>query len=333
MSIKKVAHAAGVSIATVSRFFNNPNQVSKETREKVQQAIKRLNYTPNTLAQNLRRGKTGLIIAVIPKISSPRYESLIKQLNKSANDNGYTLLVKEAEFNSLSLDYYQNMIRCKQADGFILLVGLPKESAHKIDSTLPIVLISEPHSLLNGNRLSYLSIDYCQAVQEATEYFISLGHSSIAFIANNYSPLTISEQQKGFSQAMTTAGLSLSGRIIPSHQHTLNLQEKLRLLLGTKPTPTAIFCADDYTAIESLHWIKAEGMKIPDDISVIGFNDTRYTEITSPPLTTIKQPMDVIGAEAMALLYKLIDGQPTSSDPTTYEHKLIIRNSTSPITS
>jgi LacI family repressor for deo operon, udp, cdd, tsx, nupC, and nupG len=329
MSIKKVANIAGVSIATVSRFFNNPNQVSKQTREKVEEAIKRINYTPNALAQNLRRGKTGLIIVVIPRISSPLYESIIKQLNKSAKENGYHLLVKEAGFNSLPLDYYEQMIRCKQADGFILLVGLADQEPDDIKKELPIVLACEPHKFQNSNgSLPCITINYTSAAEEATDYLIHLGHEAIAFMARDHEPLTVSEQQAGFQKAMLSHDLCIFGRLLNKQYDNLSIQEKLKKLLETTPQTTAILCSDDDTAIELLHCIKTLGLKVPDDISVMGFNNVRYTEMTDPPLTTVHQPMIDIGDYAMKTLFDRIDGNSTQSEQELFKHQIIIRNST-----
>ena len=330
MSIKKVANIAGVSIATVSRFFNNPNQVSKQTREKVEAAIKRINYSPNALAQNLRRGKTGLVIAVTPHITSPLYEDIIRELNDSAKNNGYNLLVKEAGFNSLPLSYYEQMIRCKQADGFVLLVGLP-EHEHDIDmdESSPIVLACEPHQLSKHRpSLPCITINHKKAIQEATDYLIQLGHKDIAFIAKNHDPLTVREQQSGFQKSMLEAGLSLFGRLQSKQHDKLSIEQKLQRLLDTQARPSAIICADDETAIETLHHIKSLGFKVPEDISLVGFSNIRYAEMTDPPLTTIHCPMGVIGNTAMEHLLNLIDGKSISRHSLAIEHSLIIRNST-----
>lgn len=332
MSIKKVANIAGVSIATVSRFFNKPNQLSHQTRKKVEEAIKCINYTPNALAQNLRRGKTGLVIAVTPRISSPLYESIIKQLNQSANANGYHLLVKEAGFNSLSLEYYQQMIDCKQADGFILLVGLAKQQTENITDKLPVVLACEPHKFNDkAYPLACININYANAAQDATEYLIQLGHTAIGFIARSHESQATLQQQEGFKQAMITAELSIFGRTLNQQQDELSIQEKLHYLLETTPQPTAIFCADDDTAIELIHCIKTLGLNVPENISVMGFNNVRYTEITDPPLSTVHQPMADMGTQAMKTLLNIIENDNDELlHQDKFEHTLIIRNSTTP---
>lgn len=329
MSIKKVASIAGVSIATVSRFFNNPNQVSQQTREKVEAAIKRINYTPNALAQNLRRGKTGLIIAVTPKVSSPLYEAIISQLQQEAVKAGYQLLVKEAAFNQLPLSHYQHLLRCKQADGFVLLVGLPQEAAIEPESAIPVVLACEPNN--SEQELPCIAINHTQAIFEATDYLVQQGHNNIAFIARNHEPMSVTLQQSGFHKAMRQHELSVFGRLLNKEQDKLPLKEKLQRLLNTQPRPTAIICADDDTAIETLFWAKALGLKVPEDLSLIGYSNIRYSELSDPPLTTVHQPMATIGNQAIGTLLDLIDGKPFTTTPTPINHQLIIRHSTTAI--
>ncbi|MBX2808113.1 MAG: LacI family transcriptional regulator [Cellvibrionaceae bacterium] len=331
MSIKKVATIAGVSIATVSRFFNNPNQVSKATREKVEQAIKRINYTPNTLAQNLRRGKTGLIIAVVHKASFAAYEPIINQLNQSTRDNHYNLLVKETDRDAINLADYQQMLRCKQADGFIVFTGLPAHSgALAIEKPLPIVLVCEPQPPASKINLPSIAINDYKAAKEATQYLIRLGHQHIAFAAPKHTQLTIAQRQAGFIHALTRQGLPVFGRLLTQLYQDLPLQQKLAQLLAIKPAPTAIFCADDDTAIETLHLLKQQGLKIPEDISVMGFNNIRYARITDPPLSTVALPTEAIGTQAIDTLFNLMDSPSHFSQPLILDHQLIIRQSTAP---
>lgn len=330
MSIKKVANIAGVSIATVSRYFNNPDKVSRRTQEKVQNAIDAINYSPNALAQNLRRGKTGLIIVVVSKISSSLYEPIIRQLNKLAREHSYNLLVKESDFNSLPLGYFENMIRCKQSDGFIILTGLQPQSYQLPKELLPIVLACEP-SLRPDCNLPRLTINYAEAAKDATRYLIKNKHQHIAFIAQNYSSTSTLEQQRGYLEAMQEAGLQSLGRIIDMENQQLSLQKKLNLLLETNPRLTAICCADDETAIETMHWLKARGFKIPENISVIGFHNTYFSKLCDPPLTTINNPMEEMGEQAIKLLFSIINSEPLEKSPNTFNHNIVIRHSTRPL--
>jgi len=328
MSIKKVANIAGVSIATVSRYFNNPEKVSKKTQKKVQSAIDKINYSPNALAQNLRRGKTGLIIAVVPKINSPLYEPITKQLNALASEREYNLLVKESDFNSLSLDYFKTMIRCKQADGFIIMTGLAPHAPNTIGERLPIVLACEPLTTEQQYQLPYLAINYFQAARDATHYLLENKHSTIAFIANDYSSNSILEQQRGYLKAMSDTLEETSVAIIKPNEYSLSLQEKLNSLMQSKSKPTAIYCADDETAIEMIHWLKKNNLRIPKDISIIGFHNTRFSQWCDPPLTTVNNPLTDIGRQAMETLFEIIDYGSLKADINSFNHEIIVRKST-----
>lgn len=329
MSIKKVANIAGVSIATVSRYFNNPDKVGKDTQKKVQHAIDKLNYSPNASAQNLRRGKTGLIIAVVPKISSSLYEPITTQINALAIERGYKLLVQESGFNNLSLGYFKTMIRCKQSDGFIILSGLAPHDKQDIEESLPIVLACEPLSANQQHQLPCLAIDYFNAAVEATQHLLNNKHSNIAFIAQDYSSNSVLAQQRGYMQAMSEAPEQTSTFIAGPETHTLSVKEKLNNLIQSQPKPTAIYCADDETAIEVMHWVKKKGLQVPRDMSIIGFNNTRFSKLCDPPLTTVNNPLAAIGERAINILFDIIDSGSSDANTSAFNHEMIIRESTS----
>lgn len=332
MSIKKVAKIAGVSIATVSRYFNNPDKVSKKTQEKVQHAIDQINYSPNTLAQNLRRGKTGLIIAVVPKICSLLYEPIIKKINQLASENEYSLLLKESDFNSLSLNYFKHMIRCKQSDGFIILTGLAPQIEPASNEVWPIVLACEPASPVNHScNLPYLAIDYFQAAKDATLHLLKDQHKEIVFIAQDDSSTSTLEQQRGYLAAMEEASLSVPEDVLNINGDKLSLQDKLNILIQSTPKPTGIYCADDETAIEAMHWIKKNRLHIPQDISVMGFHNTRFSKLCDPPLSTVDNPMAEIGEQAIKILFDIIQSNSiTAKVSSPFEHRVIVRESTHP---
>jgi len=332
MSIKKVADLAGVSIATVSRFFNNPEQVRKETRQKVEKAIAKTNYAPNSLAQNFRRGKTGLVIVVIPRVGDAFYDGIVSSLSQTARENGYNILVKEAQFNTLTLEHYQGMISSKQADGIVLFVGLSAGARKTLKPSSkypPIVLACEPPTYKNHHRLPSVRIDNVAAAKEATNYLISLGHKNIAYISGDKKSTSATERESGYKAAMRSARLSSKATILEGGSSLSSAKEATHKLLDLPTRPTAIFCGNDEMAIGVLHEIKASKLKVPEDISIIGFDNIRYAEMTDPPLTTISQPAEDIGARTMELLCKAIDGHNMSNTIELLSHHLIVRKSTS----
>ena len=332
MSIKKVANIAGVSIATVSRFFNSPNKVSETTREKVADAIEQINYSPNTLAQNLRRGKTGLVIAVVDKLSSPFYSSIIDHLSSYATSKGYTLLSQQTSENyTPTLEDYEHMVRSKQADGFILFTNFP-EQKHRItiENKPAIVLACDiPEKARNNDRVS-VGIDDFKAAYEATEFLIKQGHKRIAFIHCGRSASAVKQRYLGYLAATRMHDTQLPSEQIKELDKSATLEEKLDYLNMQEDSPTAIFCADDDLAIRTLHYLKRQSLKVPHDISLIGFNNSPYSALTDPPLTTIEAPVEAIATRAFDCLVSLMDTEQEPLSHTILEHSFIERQSTKP---
>ena len=333
MSIKKVANIAGVSIATVSRFFNSPNKVSQTTREKVAEAIEQINYSPNMLAQNLRRGKTGLIIAVVDKLSSPFHSSIIDHMSNYAASKGYTLLSQQNNKSvSLSLEDYGQMVRSKQADGFIFLTDFPEQSLNTdIEHKPAFVLACEaPEKKRNSDRVS-VGIDDFKAAYEATEYLIHQGHKKIAFIqCDSQSARAIKQRRLGYIAATRMNNVALAQATVDGLDQCTDLQEKLDYLYYQADRPTALLCADDDLAIETLHYLKKQSLRVPEDVSVIGFNNSPYSALTDPPLTTIEAPVQDIATRAFDSLLSLMAERQYELKHTVLEHAFIERESTSP---
>lgn len=335
-TIKKVANIAGVSIATVSRFLNNPDTVSNGTRLKVEKAITKTNFVPSSSAKNLRRGKTGLIIVAIPRIGDAFYDGIVKSVSQRAMVHGFNILVKETSFDAFRLEDYLGMITSKQTDGIILCVGLPG----KIKKTLkpkkglpwpPIVLACEPCGQNNTDfSLPSVMIDNFAAAKEATGYLIGLGHKRVAYV-NGYADSPADKyRESGYLEGMAEHELIQYRQIIKGG-HTLEAaKQATQHILELEPRPSAVFCGNDEMAIGILHQLKISNVKVPEDISIIGFDDIRYAEMTTPPLTTISQPNDNIGAKTMDILNDIIAGSYPSYQNEVLSHKLVIRQSTAP---
>ena len=352
MSIKKVADIAGVSIATVSRFINNPNKVKEETRHKVEEAIRQIQYRPNSLAQNFRRGQCGLIVVIVRHIGDPMYHCLTNSISQVAHNNGYDVFIKEVQDKNLSLEQYQNMVDSKQADGFITLVGLPQSDKHDAArlKKLPLVLAGEPSPTDTTVALSTISINNYKAATDATEHLLSLGHQHIVFMTHAGESITHIKRKEGFLGAIAKRNSSTStlhgdvnneqndshytDSIIHIDNLPSSMEKAIQQLAQFNPRTTALVCVDDDIAIEALTAAKKQGLKIPQDLSIIGFNNIRYAEKTDPPLTTIGQPMSDIGEHAMATLHQMIknkqQNQTNNTSNIVLEHRVIIRSSTCP---
>ncbi|MEM9386796.1 MAG: LacI family DNA-binding transcriptional regulator [Pseudomonadota bacterium] len=333
VSIKEVARLAGVSIATVSRCINTPEKVTDKTRIKVQDAIVRTGYSPNTLAQNFRRGRTNIVMVVLPSVGDPFFAGVMRGIRAAATAKGYGVIIEETQLNTMTADELGKMVVSNQTDGIVLLASMSpfgtKVLSSKSKQRLPIVIGCETVSPELAEFPS-VQIDNVAAAKEATNYLISLGHRDIAMICGEESSLLTKDREYGYRGAMKHAELEIAeGWVVDGGLSIAGARRATRNLLNHSRLPTAIFCANDEMAMGCLHEVKAAGLRVPHDISIIGFDDIRYAEVTDPPLTTINQPAEEIGERVMYRLCRRIeDSARVNRAAEIVPHKLIIRQST-----
>ncbi len=334
VSIREVAELAGVSIATVSRCINQPDKVTERTRLKVQEAIVQTGYSPNTLAQSFRRGRTNLVMVVLPSIGDPFFTGVMRGIRSAARAKGYSVVIEDTELNTMTADEIGAMLVSRQTDGLILLASMSPFGTDILSAKnrrrLPIVIGCETVSPELAEFPS-VHIDNVAAAKEATNYLISRGHKRIAMIYGQATSLLTRDREFGYRTAMQEAGIDIEDGWFVSGDLTLDgAMRATRELLNHEHRPTAIFCANDEMAMGCLHEIRKVGLSVPDDISVIGFDDIRYAEVTDPPLTTIGQPAEAIGERVMYLLCREIeDGGSKRPEPELVPHRLIVRQSVS----
>lgn len=331
MSIKKVAAMAGVSIATVSRCFSHPELLKRETLEKVEKASETLNYRPNSLAQNFRRGRSGVIVVVIHGIGDPIYETFTHTISQVAQTKGYDILIKETNHKPISVKDYRDILGSKQADGLLVMVDPPKMGAknQSLFDDLPIIFIKNEHQ---ENAQRHIGLDNLAAAKRATQHLIDLGHRAIGYITPNIKNTMYAHRQAGFEQTIKeTYNDQPFVTCLTSREQTA--QEAILDILASVPNITAVFCANDDIAIDVLVTLKQEGIHVPRDLSVIGFNNIRYSSKTSPPLTTVEYPLNDIARFAIEKLCAIIDDNNINlNDELTkvnFPHQLIVRSSTS----
>lgn len=331
IGIKDLAEVAGVSIATASRAISNPNRVSKATRDKVVEAAKEIGYTPNRLGASLRTSKTGNIIVIIPDVSDTFNFGAVKSLEKSATKHGYSVLLGDTQGLRERELAYGDMVKSKQADGIILFAyRLPFDlRAENTHFELPPIVNSCER--VENNGIPFVSIDNHLAAQQATEHLIQLGHKNIAVITGDINTPSTQSRLAGYRDAMKAANIATEESYVQHGTYSLNMGEACtEKLLLLKQRPSAIFCFSDEIALGCLHSLKKQGFDVPNDISVIGFDDIRFAKYMSPPLTTIAQPVEEIGAQCVDLLIDIIEGNDTTRSEVILPHKLIVRESTGP---
>ena len=331
VSIKDVAKLAGVSIATVSRTLNFPDMVYENTRLRVEDAIRKTGYKPNSLAQNFRRGRTNVVTVVMPSIGDPFAAGVMRGIQGSAAKKGYAVFVEEKPLNSMTRDEFDSLLGSRQADGMIVIASIPSAGIKALTAenrpSLPIVIACEtPPELASMPRVH---IDNYSAAQDATDLLIASGHTRIGMIYGlAESPLTIA-RVNGFKAALEKANLGVRDDWLAEGYRTLaGGRGAARELLDNDDRPTGLFCGNDDMALGCLHETRMMGLRVPDDLSVVGFDDIQFAEVADPPLTTVSQPVEEIGKRILDRLCGLIAGD---DDPVRgaeiVSHTLVTRDS------
>lgn len=333
-TIVEVAKLSGVSITTVSRCLNAPEKVGKKTLAKVRRVIEEINFSPNMLAQSFRRGKTNIILVVVHEIGNPLFGEILEGI-RGVLDGRYSIVLTESRPGVTDNNSFIDMLVAKQVEGVILLCSALPFSKKLIEvnksKTLPIVIGLEPISD-DLKRFPSIHINNYQAAHDATQYLITSGHKDIVFVSGPKYAYATRDREVGFSDAMQAAGLRLKDGDILHSDLTSNggVNAGIEIFARTD-VPTAIFCANDDMALGVLSFATKRGIKVPENLSIMGFDDTRYAAIANPPLSTVLQPARDIGISAAKRLLRAIDAPEDSVvKAEILPHSLVIRSSTAP---
>ncbi|MCJ8145241.1 LacI family DNA-binding transcriptional regulator [Ancylobacter sp. A5.8] len=318
-----VARLAGVSTATVSRVLSNPQIVNAETRRLVEQAICETGYRPNQAARNLRHQRTGGVVALVPDLSNPFFSQILAGMAAVLAPAGYNLLIADTRTEGRgSLLRYAEPSR---ADGLIVLDGsLP---ADELTRRTPVVLACE---WIPGFAAPRVKIDNRQAAILAVEHLIGLGHRRIAHVEGPAGNVLTEARLAGTRDALAAHGLPAprvfagdfsldSGRHAATEWLALPITER----------PTAVFLASDAMACGFIGEVQHRGLKVPRDVSVMGFDDIELVSHMAPALSTIRQPREAIGRQAAHRLIARIAGD-AQPDDTVLPVELVLRASTAP---
>ncbi|MEJ6950438.1 LacI family DNA-binding transcriptional regulator [Natronospora cellulosivora (SeqCode)] len=326
-TIRDVAEKAGVSIATVSRVLNKQSAVKPSTKVKVEKAIKDLNYQPNYLGRNLRRAETKLILVVLQNISNPFYAKVVKGIEDIGHKNNYNIMICNTDSDPTRERSYLELLLNKLVDGVILMAPeIEAEELDQISKNFPLVQCCE---YKEGTQAPHISIDNLAAGYTAISHLIKLGHNRIGMISASNRLLSAIQREKGYKKALLDAGIEFDTDLIKYGSYGFNGGLRAaKELLNMDKSPTAIFTISDITAIGAIKAIKEKGLKVPDDIAVIGFDNTSIASMYDPQLTTIAQPRYDLGRISMEILLDIINNEDVSSKEVYLEHELVIRKST-----
>ena len=329
-TMKDVAQLAGVSTATVSRALMNPEKVSVPPRQRVETAVLEAGYSPNTLARNLRRNESKTIITIVPDICDPYFAEIIRGIEDAAVENDYLVLLGDSGQQKKRESSFVNLVFTKQADGMLLLgTDHPFDVSKAEQKNLPpMVMACEFAPELE---LPTVHIDNLTSAFEAVNYLAQLGHKRIAQISGPTSATLCQFRQQGYQQALRRAGVTMNPAYSTVGDFTFEAgAQAVRQLLALPEQPTAIFCHNDAMAIGAIQEAKKLGLRVPHDLSIVGFDDIQFAQYCDPPLTTISQPRYEIGRQAMLMMLDMLKGNDVQAGSRLLEAKLVVRGSTAP---
>ncbi|MEM5493011.1 LacI family DNA-binding transcriptional regulator [Hoeflea sp. AS16] len=326
-SLKDIAQRAGVSTATASRALSGSDLIAEATVDRIRAVADACGYRPNVRARNFRAQKTMAVLIVVRDISNSFYLEVFKGVERVARQAGYSVLMANTEGDIEREAEYFEMLRDGLADGMILMTGVvPEAVQRRRDACENVVVALEMIEDFSGPQIL---IDNEASAQAAVNHLLALGHTRIAHIAGPIPEGMSVRRRAGYRLAMQQAGLEIPDEYECHGEFNMQSGERCaRALLDCKHPPTAIFAASDEIAFGAIRHAHQRGLKTPQDLSVIGFDNIAFSEAFLPSLTTISQPRLDIGERAMSVLLDVMNGKAAPGDPTILPTELIVREST-----
>ncbi len=325
VSIKDIAKAAGVSHSTVSRALTNTPLVAYKTRRRIERIARHLGYTPNAIARGLVTQRTRAIGVIVTTIADPFVAEVVRGIEEVGGDQRYRVFLGNSHADPRREVNLVKAMREWRVDGVIVAssrVGalyLPLLKRIRV----PIVLINNQHK---GRYLHSVGIDNTYGGFLAMRHLLSLGHRVIAYVGGPSDHVANSERLIGYRQALAQAKIKFDPALVLTGSGRADGGDQVIDLVKRAPNLTALFCYNDMTAIGALHALKRFGKRIPDDISVVGFDDIAFASYVDPPLTTVHQPKDELGRLAMRMLLDILNSNKVAN--ITVPVELVIREST-----
>jgi DNA-binding LacI/PurR family transcriptional regulator len=327
MKIQEVARRARVSTATVSRTINNPSLVNPKTAKRVWKAIEELRYYPNTQARSLVSGRSRILGLIVSDITNPFFPELIKGFEDVAIHHGYEILVSSTNYDSARMAICVRRMLERKVEGVAIMTS--EMDKHLVDQfanrNVPMVFLDVGPA---GDRISNIVVDYAMGINEAVDHLLALGHRTIGFIGGPRGLKSARIRRTAFLRSLAHYGIERSARLVEAGDHTVDggLSAMARML-DSKCVPTAMLASNDLTAIGMMRAVRRAGLIVPQDISIVGFDDIRLAEFTEPPLTTVRLSRQDLAERAFHALLSNLEGQPKRSESKVETH-LIVREST-----
>ena len=330
-TIRDVAKRAGVAPITVSRVINDSGYVSQGTRARVEAAIVELGYVPNTLARSLRSRRTNTLALVLTDITNPFWTTVARGVEDAASDAGFNVILCNTDESQIEEDRYLRVLLQKQVDGVLLV------PARSTSVSVPRIQKQSTPVVVLDRRVPNAPVDVVRCDSEGGAYqltrlLLSLGHRRIAILSGPREVSTAEDRVTGYKRALAENGLNPEQDLIHYGEFTLeNGYATTQRVLSIVPRPTALFAANNFIAIGALRALREAGLRVPEDVALVGFDDLPPALVVDPFLTVAAQPAYQMGQRATELLLaRLSDQAPETHQEVVLPTELIVRRSSGP---
>lgn len=330
MTIRQIADLAGVSIATVSRVLNGRGDVSPDTRDLVSRIIRENGYTANRSARGLSAGRTGLVGVIVPLVYPAYFAGILAGAAEALSEGDLQIVLSPTENRH---DREVSILDRLHGSTDGALIILPQESNDELrrllDSGFRFVVLDPLMPLDEG--IPSVSAAHTSGADQAMRHLLDLGHRRIAQISGPHGWVATEARRRGYRAALASAGILPDPRLeVEALPEIGPGREAAEALLDLEQPPTAIFAFNDNIAIGAIQAARARGLRVPEDLSVVGFDDVEHATIVSPALTTVRQPLAEMGRTAVSLLSRLLEGQRFETLHVELATRLVVRDSTAP---
>ncbi len=327
-TIYDIAREAGVSIATVSQVINGKGKISEKRRAEIMEIMERLHYQPSAIAAALTGKQTYTLGLLVPDISNPYFAELARAVEDRSRKLGYSVVICSTDNKDERVERYLNLLQQKRVDGMMIGTGIDNADilAPLLQQSIPVALIARQMPTLSVHTVA---IDDRLGGALAAQHLLELGHTHLAVLSEPFKVSSSQERIRGFREQLQQAGHTLASERIRASSADLHAakQEVLQLLSDIE-RPTGLFCCNDIQAIGALQAAKELGLRVPEDVSIIGFDDTILASVTSPPLTTIAQPIEELGRHAVDILIEELKDHNKQPQQKVLKPELVVREST-----
>jgi DNA-binding LacI/PurR family transcriptional regulator len=365
-TIYDIAREAGVSIATVSKVINSKGKISLEKRNEIMEIMNRLNYQPSVIASALTGKHTYTIGLLIPDIANPFFAEVARAVEERGHQLGYSVIICGTDNRDERIEQYISVLRQKRVDGIIIGTGIGDPAIlRELSASMPTVIIGrealltasgtgvvQPQAAVGERKQERLAraaeggarqtdraltavnvhtvvADDRQGGRTAADHLLQLGHMRLAVLSESLAISSSRERLRGFRERLAEQGIQMADEYVKQCKYRVeDGKRQATELLAASDRPTALFCCNDLLAVGALQAAKEAGIRVPEDLSVVSFDNTILASVTDPPLTSIAQPMEQLGTAAMDLLVQEFDSPQAEKQRISLRTELIVREST-----